>query len=222
MGKKTTRRKNGTPRSAGGAAQRRGFDYGWVILAATVAIGIAVIALTTRGQAPVSPAPKAAAPAPSAVLAAEIRDARVGEVEQRFRCPCGRCGGKELTDCTCDSPGGALEMKAAIVALLDAGSDVDATVAAIAARFPGALKEASEAARSAPLEKESSNEVLLEVARRIDCPCGNCSLRLIDCDCKHDRGAREVKAFVRERARSGRTTSEIIAAFDRVYGGTQG
>jgi len=222
MGKSSQRKRPNSTRGAGGGAGRRGFDWGWVIMAATVVLGIAVIALTTRGQAPAAPEPASAPPPSSEILAAEIRDSRVGEVEQRFACPCGRCDGKPLTECACDSPGGAQEMKAAIVALLGAGSSVDATVAAIAGRFPGALRDSPGAAEATSEANPNEGDVLLAVVRNVDCPCGNCQLRLIDCTCEHDHGASEVKAFVRERARAGRTASEIIAAVDRVYGGTQG
>lgn len=216
MGKQRTRKGPRHEKAAAGSPSRRGFDWGWVAVGATLLFGVAVVAMTTRGPASPAPAPEAAAPPASAVLAAEIRDPRVGEVEQRFRCPCGRCGGKPLVDCECDAPGGARRIKAAIIAALEAGNDVDAAVAAVAARFPGALIEGS--GQNAPDDHQAAeNAIILEVAQGIDCPCGNCTLRLVDCTCEHDRGAAEVKAFIRDRARAGRSAAEIIAAFDRVY-----
>ena len=217
MTRHTIRKKSAKPRGGG---QRGKSTFGWLVIAGTVAVGVAVMAVMVRPQAPEAPG-SAVKPARSDLLVAEIRDPRVGEVERRFRCPCGTCA-KELTDCECDNASGALEMRAAIVALINGGDDVKATVAAIADRFPGALKSESEAVRSTSPAEKNDDSVFLEVARRVDCPCGNCKLRLIDCDCDHDRGAHEIKAFVRERVRAGRTASEIISAFDRVYGRVSG
>ncbi len=214
MSKQTIRKKAGSRRGPG-TGERVGL--GWLVIVGTVAVAVAVMALLVRPKTAEAPQ-ESIAPARSDVLVAEIRDPRVGKIERRFRCPCGTCG-KELADCNC---GTATEMKSAIVALLAGESGVDDVVATIADRFPGALKTAPEAARTASADDGGGGDVFLEVARRIDCPCGNCQLRLADCDCDHDRGAQEVKAFIRERIRAGRSAAEVIAAFDRVYGKVEG
>ena len=218
MSKRRIRKKG---RTGPKLAPRASFGSHWPLLIAVFAIAVTALVTAVRGPREAS-RPRTAAPPSGTILAKEIRDPRVGEVERRFRCPCGQCGGKDLVECGCDAPGGAQETKAAIIAALDAGNDVESTVATIARRFPGALKATGDTARVAPLGVSSHGNVFLEVAGQIDCPCGECQLRLLDCNCEKDRGAAEVKAFIRERDRAGRTVPEIIAAFERVYGKKRG
>ncbi|NOZ93857.1 MAG: hypothetical protein GXP47_03820 [Acidobacteria bacterium] len=214
MGKQTIRKKKGSQARPG---TRKKVALGWMITVGTVAVAVAMLALLARPKT--ATAPQEVIEATGAdVLKAEIGDPRVGEVERRFVCPCGTCG-KELDECSCET---AMKMKSAIVALLGEGRDVDSVVATLSGRFPGALKAAGEVAGTAPVNGAAGSDTFLEVTQRLDCPCGNCQLRLADCDCDHDRGAHEVKAFIRERIRDGRTASEIIAAFDRVYGRVSG
>jgi hypothetical protein len=143
-------------------------------------------------------------------------------VERRFYCPCGQCGGKELAECGCDAPGGAQELKAAIVASLDAGNGVDETVAALGLKYPGALKAPEATERAAPFQAAHQVAAFRKAAEQIACPCGECQLRLLDCSCTRDRGANEVKAFVRAQVSAGRTVPEILTAFERVYGKSRG
>jgi len=69
---------------------------------------------------------------------------------------------------------------------------------------------------------DAGDGLALEVAAQIVCPCGECQLRLLDCSCTKEHGANEVKAFLRARARAGRSASEILTAFEQTYGGSKG
>ena len=84
-------------------------------------------------------APRRAVPDAALIAAAEQADPRILEVERRFLCPCHRCGGMELAECSCDTPGGALEAKGVIVELIAQGHGTEAVVAEIARRY-GSLK----------------------------------------------------------------------------------
>ncbi len=116
-----------------------GFDRGWMafwaLAAVVVAVGVALLAGREGTVAP--PAGSASVPHAEVIAAAEQADPRIVEVERHFICPCGRCGGMELTECECATPGGALETKGAIVRLLGEGHDVDAVVGIIARRYGG-------------------------------------------------------------------------------------
>lgn len=111
-------------------------DTGWVafgVLAAVVA-AVAVALLAGREG---TVAPRRTVPDAEVIAAAEQADPRIVAVERRFICPCGRCGGMELVECQCDSPGGALEAKGAIVTLLSQGHDVETVVGLVARDFGG-------------------------------------------------------------------------------------
>lgn len=73
----------------------------------------------------------------TAILAAELNNPRMLEVERRFICPCGRCGELELTECECDGPGGALEMKTMLARFLENGDDADQATVALFAQYGG-------------------------------------------------------------------------------------
>jgi len=77
-------------------------------------------------------------PDPMALVVAELKDPRVTEVASRFNCPCGRCGVMELTECQCNEPAGAVEVKTAIVTLLQEGRSVEEAAREIASRYGSA------------------------------------------------------------------------------------
>lgn len=237
-------------RQAQRSAPRRGTDPGWVLMAAVVGIGLAamvmVIASRTESAA-LRTATGAAAPAAGisavAVEAAIAADPRIVEVASKFNCPCGTCGVMELVDCTCDVAGGALEVKAAIADMLNAGISPEDVVGAVAARY-GALKpdpgDAAGAGATVPAADETTAlatarpstttpatataataagvDAFTAVVARFDCRCGTCSDALADCSCTGPRGATEVKTFIRKRLGEGRTASEVAAEVASLYG----
>lgn len=57
------------------------------------------------------------------------------------------------------------------------------------------------------------------VASNFRCACGGCGeLPLIECDCDMPRGAREEKAFIREKLREGLPIDQVIQLVEREYG----
>jgi cytochrome c-type biogenesis protein CcmH/NrfF len=165
----------------------------------------------------------------TAIYAAELNDPRMLEIEHQFACPCGNCGHDDLADCTCDVPGGVLEMKTAIARHLKDGASTQEVVAAVAERF-GGLKTPSEVSASAhivdsqpPLRSAHGNgadpTVMLRVVSQFDCPCGNCRLSLLDCTCDESRGAMEIKGFIRDRLAAGLAADQVAEGVERQYGG---
>ncbi len=73
----------------------------------------------------------------TAILAAELNNPWMLVVERRFVCPCGQCGELELTECECDGPGGALEMKTMLARFLENGDDADQATVALFAQYGG-------------------------------------------------------------------------------------
>ncbi len=216
MTTKKNRKRPAKPARAGGRdVLNRRLDPGWLIIGAVVAIGMTAMVIVIRDRSAPPPAPQATLPSVNTdILSAELRDPRVGQVEKMFRCQCGRCDLSNLTDCTCDSPKGATEMKTAIVELLARGLDVEQTVAEMSKRYGPPNTAAAEVM---PVPTRAAPDLAM-VAALVDCPCGNCQLRLVDCDCSRDRGAHEVKAFIAKRLQEGRSVDEIVRAVGRVYG----
>ena len=178
----------------------------------------------------------------NAILAAELNDPQMLEVERRFVCPCKRCGGLELTECECDGPDGALEMKTMLAGLLGNGENADQATVALSARF-GGLKPRSEWRQAeevasqpkgrdpgvAPkLVEAVSHETtnvqvpgvasLAKIVQSFDCPCGNCDLTLSDCTCDHSGGSEEVKGYIEQRLADGQSAEEVIEGVERSFG----
>lgn len=57
-----------------------------------------------------------------------------------------------------------------------------------------------------------------EVEKHFDCPCDQCSLTLSECHCDHPRGAREVRGFIADQFKGGKTVAEVIEAVKAKYG----
>lgn len=196
----------------------------WVVVAIAAVVLLLAMAMVWR-QIPVKVDIDQAA-----IAAAETSDPRMKEIEARFRCPCGNCGHLELADCSCDVPGGAMEMKTAIASLLSEGQEKTAVIATIAGRFGGlkpesSTSESSPAGPATPHENEVADAVVdlhsshgslaapdavMRVASVFDCPCGNCVHTLVDCTCDHAKGAVEVKAFIRDRLTAGLSEADVI------------
>jgi cytochrome c-type biogenesis protein CcmH/NrfF len=176
----------------------------------------------------------------AAITAAEISNVRMLEIERRFMCPCGNCGEMKLTECNCEVPGGALEMKTAIARALEHGTLTDEIVGTVAEQFGGlkpvtataAQEDTTDATVSAgnPAERyqpglqsshsgETRAAALMDVVSRFDCPCGNCSLSLLDCTCDERNGAVEIMAFIRDRLGTGATADEVAWEVEQRYGG---
>jgi cytochrome c-type biogenesis protein CcmH/NrfF len=215
------KRKKGVAHSGAesGRAGRNGWGRltGWLIMIGAVTVAAGTMFLMVRGGTPEAP-PQPQVSVRNEVLAAEIRDPRVGEVERKFLCPCGNCG-LQLSECTCDNANGALEMKKTIVALLTSGLDEKAVVATLTSRFPGSLRDEKAVPETVeqPVEAASGDSFALIVAK-LDCVCGNCRKTLAECDCAHPNGAAEVKAFIKQRLAEGFNVSDVLSAVKRVYG----
>jgi len=135
MGKGTLRRRHRKP----SRTPRHGRGWPWRVPAAGLAVIAAVALAILAGREGTVAAPGGVL-LPEVIAAAERADPRILEVERRFLCPCGRCGGMELVECHCDAPGGALEARGAIVRLIASGAGVESVVATIAERY-GSLRE---------------------------------------------------------------------------------
>jgi cytochrome c-type biogenesis protein CcmH/NrfF len=173
----------------------------------------------------------------AAIAAAETSDPGMREIEARFRCPCGNCGHLELADCSCDVPGGAMEMKTAIARLLSEGQEKTAVIATIAGRFGGlkpesTTSESPPAGPATPHENEVADAVVdlhsshgspaapdavMRVAEVFDCPCGNCVHTLVDCTCDHAEGAVEVKSFISDRLTAGFSETDVIESVAQTF-----
>ncbi len=206
------------------AARRSGIEPGWLVLGAILVVGLGAMVAVVRDRA--RTATPSSAPIRASVVAAELADPRVAEVERRFLCPCGRCGNMQLPECSCDVPGGALEVRGVIADLLARGLTVEETVAAVARRY-GSLApdpEGTEAPSSASPEPVAAHAVpelqVAAVASRLRCFCGRCSHRLDTCDCSHPSGARTVKAFIRARLAAGDAPEVVATAVEREFGGS--
>jgi len=119
-----------------GSRPRRWAVGAWVGTGLVFAIGLGLAIANLGGRGTVSDR-GGDKPDQIAVAAAELSDPRVKEVEASFRCPCGKCGVMELIECQCDMPGGALEVKDAIVKALKGGGSVPGVTEAIAAHYGG-------------------------------------------------------------------------------------
>lgn len=120
-------------RTQGGHRSQRQQRRRWLIAGGGLVLAVVGAAMVSSWST--TPPPPAIDRAP--ILAAELKHPAMLEVERRFICPCGSCGGLELTECVCDGLGGAMEMKTELARLIAGGSDADDATVAVAARFGG-------------------------------------------------------------------------------------
>jgi hypothetical protein len=59
---------------------------------------------------------------------------------------------------------------------------------------------------------------VLDIAREFNCPCGQCSHSLDECDCQHDNGALEIKTFIAQLLQIHRKP-HIVEMVQEKYGG---
>ena len=201
--------------------------------------GIVVVGLLiNRNDTPVSPAP---GPASSV---AEVRstdpgvEVRVRTVASVFICSCGSCNEQPLETCTCAT---AAEERQFIRDEIAKGESNDRIITMVNERYgwlkkgrggksEGVSKESPIAAASAApgtLGKRAVNVGIAtvfdknEILSHFRCPCGQCQIdELLRCDCKHARGATEIKNFVDNRiAEHKYSKQELIAEVESTYGG---
>jgi hypothetical protein len=170
-----------------------------------------------------------------------IIEAGVYDIASKFVCSCGSCNEEPLETCTCPT---AIEEREIIRKYLQQNQDPDQIVLAVANRY-GWLK--SEFAsnynvnenrifRNKKIEinnpENNYQQLDLEnvIASRSDrtaiydafyCPCGQCGFdELLDCNCDHPGGARNVKSFIDKKiSEETYTVNEIISLVDNKYGG---
>ncbi|MBU2497606.1 MAG: hypothetical protein KKE57_01775 [Proteobacteria bacterium] len=86
--------------------------------------------------------------------------------------------------------------------------------------FSGRAPSNTETAYQVSAMENDSVETLVQlVASEFRCACGGCGeLPLAECECDMVRGAREEKAFIREKLKEGLPVEKVIQLVEEVYG----
>lgn len=151
-------------------------------------------------------------------------------VASKFLCSCGECGDRELSDCTCST---AVEGREFIDREMKRGTPEQEIVKLVNGRY-GRIKlqyaslvagASGEAPETPPTPATPSGGIATEadarwIASQFLCPCGRCQDHaLSECDCKHPKGATEIKAFIQYKISQKRhTVEEVVKAVADEYG----
>lgn len=195
----------------------------------SVVIGLVVIGTAVvigRWSRPGEPEPDRTKPQ----VTARPVSLAVRGVASKFLCSCGECGERELADCTCAT---AIEGRELIDRELKQGTAEQEIVKLVNSRY-GHIKpqhaslvvEAPrETSATRPGQAKPSGGIATEadapwIASRFICPCGQCQDHaLSECNCKHPKGATEIKAFIQYKISQKRhTAEEIVKAVAGEYG----
>jgi len=166
---------------------------------------------------------------------------KVLAVASKFVCACGSCPKEPLEICSCPT---ARKERDFIRNALYSGMDEDNIITTLNNRFGGIKSEFESQYGSGKvnltLPQSTGQNLLLDLAgdsgdasqlasfaNRVEiishfaCPCGQCEQdELIDCDCDHPRGAKEVKRFIDEKISEGDlTVAGVIELVENKYGG---
>lgn len=154
---------------------------------------------------------------------------RVFDIASKFICSCGTCGELPLEECECPT---AREEKTFIQSQINAkktDSDIIKAVNAkygwIKPQFQYLLSSTSGSGSAATTTAAVGNKIATPadknfIVSQFGCPCGQCGIdKLIDCNCNHPRGAREVKRFIDNKiAQNDLTVNQIIDMVEKTYG----
>ncbi len=151
-------------------------------------------------------------------------------VASKFLCSCGACGELELADCTCPT---AVEGREFIDRELKQGTPEREIVKLVNSRY-GHIKPQyaslvvevpKKTSATSPAPAKPSGGIATEadapwITSQFICPCGQCQDHaLSECDCKHPKGATEIKAFIQYKISQKRhTAEEIVKAMAGEYG----
>lgn len=166
---------------------------------------------------------------------------KVLAVASKFICACGSCPKEPLEICSCPT---ARKERDFIRNAFYGGMDEDNIITTLNNRFGGIKSEFESQYGSGKvnltLPQSTGQNLLLDLpgdsgdasqlasfANRVEvishfaCPCGQCEQdELIDCDCDHPRGAKEVKRFIDEKISEGNlTVAGVIELVENKYGG---
>jgi cytochrome c-type biogenesis protein CcmH/NrfF/ribosomal protein L40E len=166
---------------------------------------------------------------------------KVLAVASKFVCACGSCPKEPLETCSCPTAGKERDF---IRNALYSGMDEDNVITTLNNRYGGIESEYESQygsgkvnltlppspGQNLPLDLPGDTEnasQLASFANRIEiishfaCPCGQCDRdELIECDCEHPRGAKEVKRFIDEKISEGNLTlGQVIEFVENKYGG---
>lgn len=166
---------------------------------------------------------------------------KVLAVASKFVCACGSCPKEPLEICSCPT---ARKERDFIRNALYSGMDEGNVINTLNNRFGGIESEFESQYGSGKvnlnLPQSTRQNLLLDLpgdsgdasqlasfANRVEiishfaCSCGQCEQdELIDCDCDHPRGAKEVKRFIDEKISEGDlTVAQIIELVENKYGG---
>lgn len=159
---------------------------------------------------------------------------RVDILASKFICSCGTCGELPLESCNCPT---AVEEKNFIQQKINEKLSDNEIIAAVNAKFgwikPQFAYLLSAADQNADKGNKNDGELIVpsgKIATIVDrdyiigqfkCACGQCGIdELLECNCNHIRGAKEVKAFIDKKiAEKKFTPEEIINIVNQVYGG---
>lgn len=154
-------------------------------------------------------------------------------VASKFLCSCGECGERELADCTCAT---AVEGREFIDREMERGTPERKLIEMVNGRYghikpqyasmlSGPGDRPVEASATPPAPAKPSGGIATEadaswIASRFVCPCGQCQDHaLSECNCKHPKGATEIKAFIQYKISQKRhTAEEIVKAVAGEYG----
>lgn len=162
-------------------------------------------------------------------------------VASKFICACGSCPKEPLETCSCPT---AQKERDFIRNALYSGVEEEKVIATLNNRYGGIESEYESQYGSGKvnltLPQATGQNLLLNlsgdpenagqlagIANRVEiishfaCPCGQCTQdELIDCDCDHPRGAKEVKRFIDEKISEGNlTVAGVIELVENTYGG---
>jgi cytochrome c-type biogenesis protein CcmH/NrfF len=154
----------------------------------------------------------------------------VRNVASKFICGCGECDNLDLADCTCPS---AIEGRELIDRELKRKTPEQEVIKLVNGRY-GRIKlqyaslvagASSEPPAATPAPAKPSGGIATEadarwIASQFICPCGQCQDHaLSECDCRHPKGATEIKAFIQYKISQKRhTAEEIVKAVAGEYG----
>ncbi|MBI5166731.1 MAG: hypothetical protein HY998_03170 [candidate division NC10 bacterium] len=109
---------------------RRGNKTLFLVIGAAAAVGL-VVGLLISGLIPGSPKGRYGE---TGKTLASVPSAEAAEIIAKFNCPCGRCQ-LTLTECHCDDPRGAVEVKGFIQARLDEGKPKDEVIRLVKEKY---------------------------------------------------------------------------------------
>lgn len=165
----------------------------------------------------------------------------VQAVASKFVCACGSCPNEPLQSCTCVT---ARKERDFIRNALYNGQSAEQIIVNLNQQYGGLRAEyqpqydsdkinltlpsnfdsnlisgdpGGGEAGSAP----ASFATRMEIISHFTCPCGQCTMdELIDCDCDHPNGAKEVKQFIDQKIDEGSyTVAQLIELVENKYGG---